>query len=302
MARNFPLKAGVVALVLVAGWVGDRKAEARDQEITSKRSQAPEIAIRLRHDYLILASGSIGTARKLSFLIDTGTVPTLISRRLAQKLALHGTEVEIGIWGHRARVSLITLPVLQLGPISVSNLKVFAMDMHPVEQELGIRLDAIVGLDAFAKTSFTIDYVRKVISFGVPCDAENVIAMELRDVPSAYALVEAEIEGKPLHLLLDTGASSLTLLDLRTQQLGLKTNTFVGSAEADMLIPLLLHQIRLGGKAFRVKNAFLQHVRQESLRDFDGFVGPVALGIKRFGMNFATKCVYMELEKGWKEH
>jgi predicted aspartyl protease len=120
--------------------------------------------------------------------------------------------------------------------------------------------------------------------------------MELRDIPSAYAVVEAEIEGKPLHLLLDTGACSLTLIDMRMQQLGLKTNLFTGSAEAEMLIPLSLHEISLGGKAFRVKNAFVQHVTQESLRDYDGIVGPLALGIKRLGMNFATKHVYLDVE------
>jgi predicted aspartyl protease len=254
-----------------------------------------EIPIHLRRDYLIVAPGSIGGAEKLNFLIDTGTVPTLVSRRLAQKLGLEGPEVEISIWGQRTRIRLVTLPDLQLGSVRVKHLQVFAIDMQPVEQELGMRLDAVVGLDALSPTSFTVDYARKVMSFAAPSKTDIAIPMELRDSPTPYVILAAEIAGKQVHLLLDTGAKGLTLLELRAQKLGLKTNPFAGSAGADALIPLPLQRVRLGRNTFKIRDASLRRVPEESLRDFDGFIGPTAMGIRRFGVNFAAKELYIEM-------
>ena len=301
MAGRFAVRVGAFALTLmVLSCVCGRNAEAREPKTPNSQSQAQEIGIRLQRGYLIFAPGSIGTADNLNFLIDTGTVPTLISRRLAQKLALHGPEIEVGIWGARTKVALVTLPVLKFGPVKVEKLTVFAIDMQPMEQELATRLDVIIGLDALSKTSFTIDYVRKVISFGMPITTGMVVAMELRDSPAPYVLVPAEIQGKQAHLLLDTGAGNLTLLDLRAQALGLPIKTpkwNANSAGSGELIPLPIKQLRLGGNTLRVKSAFVRPVPQVALRDFDGMIGPTSLGIKRFTMNFQTKQLYIDLQK-----
>ncbi|HKT11488.1 MAG TPA: pepsin/retropepsin-like aspartic protease family protein [Terriglobia bacterium] len=300
MAGRFAVRIGALALLLVLGWVCTFNAEAKDHTIPNKDPQAQEIRIRLERGYLIFASGSIGTADNLNFLIDTGTVPTLVSRRLAQRLTLQGTEAEVGIWGTRTKIGLVTLPVLQIGPVKVDNLTVFAIDMQPVEQELGTRLDAIIGLDALSKTSLTIDYIRKVISFELPTTTGMVVPMEFRDSPSPYVLVPVVIEGKQAHLLLDTGAGNLTLLDLRLKALGIPIKTprsnanTVGSWE---LIPIQIRQVQLGNRALRVKNTFMRPVAEEALRDFDGMVGPTSLGIKRLTMNFQAKQLYIELRK-----
>jgi len=122
MATTFGLRAAAFVLLLVFwvtwGWGTENHRE--------------EVPIRVQRGYLIVAPGSIGGAEKLNFLIDTGTVPTLVSRRLAQKLGLAGAEHEISIWGQRTRISLVKLPVLQLGSVRVENLQVFAIDMQPV--------------------------------------------------------------------------------------------------------------------------------------------------------------------------
>jgi predicted aspartyl protease len=300
MAGRFAVRIGVLAVPLVLGWVCTLTAEAGDHRIPNTHPQAQEIRIRLERGYLIFASGSIGTADHLNFLIDTGTVPTLVSRRLAQRLALQGTEAEVGIWGTRTKIDLVTLPTLQIGPVNVGNLIVFAIDMQPMEQELGIRVDAIIGLDALSKTSFTIDYGRKVISFEMPTAADMVVPMEFRDSPSPYVMVLAVIEGRQAHLLLDTGAGNLTLLDLRVKALGIpmkmpsSTANAAGSWE---LIPIDIKQVQLGDIPLRVKGAFVRPVPEEALRDFDGMVGPTSLGIKRLTMNFQTKQLYIELAK-----
>jgi len=291
MTRRFAMRTGAFALFLICAVPGGLRAETQDQE---------EVAISVLRDYLIVAPGSIGSLEKLNFLIDTGTIPTLVSRRLTQKLGISGPEVEIGIWGARTKVALVTLPVLQIGPVKVNKLAVFAIDMQPIEQELGMRLDAIIGLDALSKASFTVDYVRKVIAFGSPITTGMVVAMEFRDSPSPYVLVPAEIDGKQAHLLLDTGAGNLTLLDLRARVLGLPIKTprwSANTASSGELIPLHIKRLRLGGNTVRVNSVFVRPVPKEALRDFDGMIGPTSLGIKRFTMNFQTKELYIELRK-----
>lgn len=300
MSGRFAVRIGALALPLVLGWACTLSAEAKDHSIPNKDLQTQEIRIRLERGYLIFASGSIGTADNLNFLIDTGTVPTLVSRSLAQRLALKGTEAEVGIWGSKTKIGLVTLPVLQIGPVKTDNLTVFAIDMQPVEQELGTRLDAIIGLDALSRTSFTIDYDRKVISFATPTTSGMVVAMEFRASPSPYVLVPVVIEGKQAHLLLDTGAGNLTLLDRRVKALGIPIKTSrsnASSAGSWELIPIQIKQVKLGDNALRVKDAFLRPVPEEALRDFDGMVGPTSLGIKRLTMNFQTKQLYIELGK-----
>jgi len=301
MAGRFAVRTWGLAFALVFGGGCALSAEAANRTLTTDGSQqAQEIRIRLQRDYLVFAPGSIGGAHNLNFLVDTGTVPSLISRKLAQKLELQGPEVEIGIWGARTKVILVTLPVMQLGPLKVENLKVFAIDMQPMEQELGARLDAIIGLDALSPTGFTIDYVRKVISFGTSDTTRMVVTMELRDSPSPYVVVLAEINGKQAHLLLDTGAGNLTLLDLRAQALGLMMKTprwGANTAGSGELIPIQIKQLRLGGNTLRVKSVFVRPVHQEALRDFDGMIGPTSIGIKRLTMNFQTKRIYVELRR-----
>lgn len=79
--------------------------------------------------------------------------------------------------------------------------------------------------------------------------------------------------------------------------MGLKTNPFAGSGGADALITIPLQQVRLGRNTFKIKEASLRRVPQESLRDFDGFIGPRAIGIKRFGVNFAAKGFYIDMQR-----
>jgi len=134
MAGRFAVRTCGLAFALAFGCECALSTEAADRTLTNGSQQAQEIRIRLQRDYLVFAPGSIGGAHNLNFLVDTGTVPSLISRKLAQKLELQGPEVEIGIWGARTKVILVTLPVMQLGPLKVENLKVFAIDMQPMEQ------------------------------------------------------------------------------------------------------------------------------------------------------------------------
>jgi hypothetical protein len=43
----------------------------------------PELPIQLFRDYLVAVEGSIGTLEKLTFIIDTGTYPSIVDQRIA---------------------------------------------------------------------------------------------------------------------------------------------------------------------------------------------------------------------------
>src|ERR1700761_7095445 len=77
----------------------------------------------LYRGYLIVARGSGGSGPDLDFLVDTGGNPTVLDRRVAQKLLLpEEPGVLAGING-RVQAGLTTVPSLQIGPIKRDNFR-----------------------------------------------------------------------------------------------------------------------------------------------------------------------------------
>jgi predicted aspartyl protease len=233
--------------------------------------------------YLIVVRGSAGPQKDLNFLLDTGVSNTLLDRRLAQKLHLDERPgVLAGING-RVTAGRAIAPNLQIGPMSRDNLPVVIEDLSFFEKALPVRIDAVIGLDVLGKGAFEINYSSHQINFGPLPSLKNSLRLRMS---GALPLVDAELNETSVHLLLDTGASSLILFEPKTptSATAIKISAVQQSANSMGQFegkPVWLRSLRLGQAEFRGEPAFLLPTPAGVAGDVNGLVSPALLGITK---------------------
>jgi predicted aspartyl protease len=249
------------------------------------RDTAGTLRFDLYQDYCIVVHGSAGTLKNLNFVLDTGTIHTTFNAKIAARLDLRD-EAPAGIvmMAGRKQAEDATLPQLELGPIRRANLPIVIADLASLQKLVPVRIDAIVGMDVLGPGPFVIDYSARVIRFG-PLPALPV-SLPLR-LDQGLAVFDAEIDHRPVHLLFDTGASSLVLFETDAQPggpahtAGRQPDTFGDFASK----PVQLRSLRMGSEEFRRKQALMARNPKPSQLDFDGLMSPVALGISRVSVD-----------------
>jgi predicted aspartyl protease len=258
----------------------------RPDSVLAIRNPTGTVRFDLYQGYCIVVHGSAGTLKNLNFVLDTGTIHSTFNSRIAGKLNLRD-EVPAGlvVMGGRERAEDATLPSLELGPVQRSNLQIVTADLSSFQRFLPVRIDAIIGLDVLGPRPFVIDYSAHVIRFG-PLPALPV-SLPLR-LDRGLAVFDAEIDHRPVHLLLDTGASSLVLFKTDAQP-GWGATTAAGR-EPDSIGDLeskqvWLRSLRVGPEEFLQEPALVARNPKPSQIDFDGLMSPVALGISRVSVD-----------------
>jgi aspartyl protease len=248
-----------------------------------------EIPFKLYRDYLIVVQGSLGTLQRLNFLIDTGVNPTAVDRRIAKKLRLMGGAHKLALFNQEADVGEVVLPSLQLGPIRAESLPAMIQDLSSFETVIGIRVDASVGFDVLNGSSFSIDYRSKKIVFG-PIES-SPFAVPFETGPPVLT-VQLQVQGKPIRLLVDTGAAELVLFEcqlhgrLRQLPVGSVRRFFNGASKEIELKELWLPAVRLGTTDFGPQKSLSVDDNANCSRSFDGVVGIRRLGLKWIAFDF----------------
>ena len=101
-----------------------------------------------------------------------------------------------------------SVPSLNFGPMQRDNISLLIEDLSFLQKALPVRVDGVIGLDLLGQSAFVIDYASREIHFGP--SPELPVSIPLR-VTDGLAIVDAELNNVPAHLLVDTGASSLIL-------------------------------------------------------------------------------------------
>jgi predicted aspartyl protease len=240
-----------------------------------------DLSFDLYRDYLIVARGSAGPLKDLNFLLDTGASPAVLDPRIANKLHLDEQPASIAVLDGSVEAGMAIVPSLQIGPIRRDKFPVLIEDLSFLQKALPVRIDAVIGLDVLGQSTFLIDYTSRKIHFG-PAPALP-ISIPFR-VKKGLAIVDAEINHAPVHLLLDTGAFSLTIFEREMPGFVLKTSAVqrpakpIGDFERKQV---RLRSLRLGETEFGQEPAFVVQNRNGGEQDFDGLMSPAALGITR---------------------
>lgn len=68
---------------------------------------------------------------------------------------------------------------MRFGPLEFPSVSAVVVDLAPIEKQLGLRLDAIVGLDVLGGQNLTIDYRKCQILIGVATTNGEAIPFDL---------------------------------------------------------------------------------------------------------------------------
>jgi predicted aspartyl protease len=256
-------------------------------------AHSPEnIPFKIYRGYVIVVEGSIADFSNLHFVIDTGAVPSVVDGRIARKLKVGASPDHVTLFTRNATTKRATVPNLQLGPIRTSGLEILVGDLSFLGDSLGIRIDALIGTDVLSASSFTLDYTSKKINFG-PANAS--LPSIPYDPSLPYLVVQLLIQGRPLRLLVDTGAKGLVLFESRVRESQIPVRT-VGretwtnmAGEAEVKRVELLN-VQLGPKHWEKRDAtILEGTGPDPSAPIDGLLGVSALEAKHVVFDFSRK-------------
>jgi hypothetical protein len=189
-------------------------------------------------------------------------------------------------------VEAVDLPSLQLGPIRAESQRGIVQDLSSVEKNVGVRIDAIIGLGVLGAESFTIDYETKKIIFG-DVDPLPFAAPFLTPPPSLT--VQLRVGDQTVPLLLDTGAQDLLLFQcgLSGHMRELTTLSVKQSLSSKGIAfdvqEVRLSEARLGTVELGAMRVFVIPGKQTCGWSFAGVLGTSALGFRQITFDFERK-------------
>lgn len=246
----------------------------------------PDIAFNLYEGYLIVVDGQIGNLQHQNLLVDTGTNPSMIDRRIAATLGLHGESRGLALFNKRLTAESVTLPELQMGPLRRRNLHVMVADFSKIGKGLGTHIDAVIGLDVLGATSFTIDYQKRRIYFHASVERNSASFTTTQQLIS----VNFKTGNRQLRLLLDTGTPHLVLFKSALHHLDYDWTALTGGGQnlsgAVYYGTVILPQARLGTTDIGPLRAAVVASQRDVETDYDGLIPASLLRPKRLSFDF----------------
>jgi predicted aspartyl protease len=274
---------------------------ALTNDVWAKHSDAVrEIPFTLYQNHLVIAVGSLGGSERRNLMIDTGTNPTMVDDATAGELGLERLSRSggsISVVDGSVTTYHSILPMLDLGPIHREAMPVAVTDLSWIREQIGIQVDAVIGLDVLAQLNFQIDYPSRRISFGAIRIPRSAVPMQEAD---HLLIVQAKVNGEPAKLVVDTGGSSLILFAERLPQstswrtLGAtgKLSNLAGDAE---LQKVQLKELRIGETSLSDSIAFVG--KTSTCCKFQGILGISTRKFKRISFDFRRRLVGFELQE-----
>jgi hypothetical protein len=259
---------------------------AADAVLPRPTEAIAEVPFELYQHHLIVTRGSIGRLDGLSLLIDTGSIPSMVDLRIARKLKLQAESSMLVAFGQRVAIQSAVLDGLRIGSMTSGPVPAGVSDLSYLQ---GVRIDAMVGLDVLARTSFSIDYRTRVLTFS-PVGREDWVAP--LEVVWPFLTVQMTIAGQPVRLLVDTGSADIVLFKSRLPAAlsdgrwrGDKTVQYASGIAR--LQRLDLRQVGLGQHVWdKLEGWTLDRVPQGYPTSIDGVLGVRSLSCMRVRFDF----------------
>ncbi|HET7105422.1 MAG TPA: retropepsin-like aspartic protease [Candidatus Acidoferrum sp.] len=255
-----------------------------------------ELPFKLVRGFGIVVRGEIGSTKDLNFLLDTGAVPSVLGQRAAAQMGIRGERGALTLLNKESQAEYVNVDDVQVGWIHAARLPMVVVELAHLEQRLGTRIDAIIGLDMLVGQDISIDYKHRKITRGLSGLARHSVDVETFTASGApYWVIPISLGGVGFRVLLDTGANDLGLFTLRYAKLFkfVRTETIahdsaVGEQKGFTIPPMTL---ALSDGKFKNQVAVIVGEAPGALREIDGVLGPTALGITRIELDWEQKCL-----------
>lgn len=221
---------------------------------------------------LIVVQGAIDSVPKRNFIIDTGAYPTVIDRDLAQRLSLTGHQEQIDTVDRTLSGAGVTISDIEVGPIHATKVRGIVQDLSDVSKRAGVRIDALVGLNVLAHSSFRIDYGKKIIVFGPVDPLPSSVPFHLAN---GRLCVDLQAASKPVRMLIDTGAEKVVLLGSHVPWIAGsdRARAFTNLGGSFALQEIRLDDLQLGDTILN-REVYLS-AREIPVHSFDGFLSTI---------------------------
>jgi predicted aspartyl protease len=186
--------------------------------------------IRLERNHLIV-DGAIN-GQTIGVMLDTGAQWSLILRSAAERLGLARQENRgyrlFGLGGE-THVEAALVDEFRVGQMTRKNMRLIVAG----ERDLGSHIDAILGEDFFEQIDVEFDLPHNAVRLFQPKDCEGVVLaywatqganeteMEPFHDAGAQIVVRVQVNGQPMHALLDSGASASVLDKVAAERAGI---------------------------------------------------------------------------------
>ena len=269
-------------------------ALALDSASTRGADKPGELPFKLVQGFGIVVRGEIGSTKDLNFLLDTGAVPSVLGQRAAAQMGIRGPRGSLTLLDQESLAEYPTVDDVRLGWIRTAHLPMVIVDLTHLEQRLGTRIDAIIGLDMLVGQDMSIDYKHRKITRGLSGLARHSVNVEAYAASGApYWVVPIELGGVGFSVLLDTGANDLGLFALRGSKAfklvsgeTIAHDSAGGQLQAVAMRPM---KLVLSDSTFKNQVAVIVRGAPGAVHGFDGVLGPTVLGITRIELDWEQK-------------
>ena len=224
--RSFLTNLGVLALLGGGAWWARERFLWPPPKPQFAAAEPSWLPFSSRRHSLITVTVGVGS-QMVNALIDSGAQYSTIDRTLADELQLESgfstPMVAMGVGGSVQMAKNVQLD-LDLGGARFPRLRTAALDLGVLSQAMGQDTRLIIGFDVLSSVIVEIDFVRRRLRLspreGFVFPPGGSAAPVRRDGRSLLAQVV--LEGTPIELFLDTGATGVVgLSEASAQEVGL---------------------------------------------------------------------------------
>lgn len=230
------------------------------------------LPLKLYGEHLIVVHGSIGTLENRNLVIDTGAYPSIIDRSVAKKLHLTGHAEELDAVTRTLKRPAVMVPFFDVGRIHAEGVRSLVEDLSGTSQRFGVRIDALIGLDVLAHSSFRINYGARRMYFGPVEPLPSSAPFQITD---AKLCVDLRAGTRSVRLLVDTGAEKLLLFGSRVPGLAAptaRTEEFTNVSGNFRLRQIRFDRLQLGDTNLAGEQIYVSDASNLPPYPFDGFL------------------------------